>query len=1358
MFTQGFHYLKPNLVFMNIKTRLSTAAGLLVGAAVLWGGYQVDWTDSSDGNWQAHEVKQDPGWHQQWFDMRKNEDGKIPIGLYSKWSTHDQLYSGQRSTIFSNVTELGPFDVGGRTRALIIDYSDQDRILAGGVSGGLWISDDAGVNWTAVNDASPGLGITCITQDPFNNDVIYYGTGESSANSAGMPGEGIFKSTDGGLTFSQLSSTVNSDFTNNWSIKHSLTDANTLFVGTNNKGLWRSTDGGSSWTKVYTTSSRINDVETFPNGDIMIGVNGQGIFYSDDNGATFSELASSLPTSGFQRIELAYCQGTPATVYALYAASSSAPEGVYRSNDGGATWTQTVANPASTMNFSWYCWILGVHPTDPDKVFAGAQYDYYTTDGGTTWGTLSGSHADNHSYAFHESNPDEFLVGNDGGVYRYDWNSITSSGVDLNDGYHVTQFYAGYFFPGSSDDVIAGTQDNGTHSVVSGTWKKNMGGDGGYTAVSQQDGNLGYSEYQNGQIRRSTNLLSASPTYTSVYTQITSVDNTAFIAPYEINRADGQQVYFCSTNGIWRTNDSGTNWTKITNNHSTVYAVGVTNEADPTVYFGGSSAQLYRIDNASSAAVGTEVDLSASVPSVVTSHVISCITPHKSDNTKAYVTFSTISTQPRVYLVENINTASPTWTAIAGNLPSELPANWIEINPSNEDNLYVGTDFGLYSSEDGGTTWLKETEIPNTAVQNIRLRETDGSLFVFTHGRGAWSGDVPGFSSSQDYAAVPYSTGFESGLDTYWTTATSSTFGQVQTTTANTPHSGTNHLTFDVSTNGNFSQNEALLHLDLSGQTELELNFWWKEFNDENHTQDGVFLSDDGGSTFTKVFDLTGGTFNTYAEVTLDLDQLASDNGLILNSTFVVKFQQYDNYTITTDGIAIDDVEVRIPNAYATLPYATGFEFGSYDAYWSTASDNTNGRVQITDQNTPHSGTYHATMDVITNGTYATNESVLWLDLSAETDVTLNFWWKEFNDETHTQDGVFFSDDGGATFVKVFDLTNGVSNTWNEVTLDVDALAAANMLSLSGTFQIKFQQYDNFAITTDGIAIDDIEVYSGQPFAALPYNTGFEDGSFDSYWSTSSSDPNGRIQVTDQNTPHTGTYHATMDVITNGTYATNESWLHVDMAGESNVTLRFWWKEFGDETNEEDGVFISDDGGATFTKIFSLADGANNTWAEVTLDLSDLADANGLTHANNFVIKFQQYDNYAITTDGIAVDDIEVFIGSEPVQEEDQFQPSQLENLEAEIFTAVDDELSNEATLTIFPNPFRENLQVKLEGITQGAMVSVELLDAQGKVMLSKQVNYSGQIQLESDAVSAGVYFVRVQTGTDQWVQSVVKK
>ena len=162
------------------------------------------------------------------------------------------------------------------------------------------------------------------------------------------------------------------------------------------------------------------------------------------------------------------------------------------------------------------------------------------------------------------------------------------------------------------------------------------------------------------------------------------------------------------------------------------------------------------------------------------------------------------------------------------------------------------------------------------------------------------------------YATLPYSTGFESGLDDAWAIQSSTKYGRIQVTANYSPHSGSKHLTMDVKSNGHYNRNYALLHLNLDGESDVDLNFWWKEFNDESHPTDGVYFSDNGGLNFSKVHSLTGNN-GSWEQVPLDVDQLAATYNLELSKTFVIKFQQYDNYKITIDGFAFDDISVSAP-------------------------------------------------------------------------------------------------------------------------------------------------------------------------------------------------------------------------------------------------------------------------------------------------------------------------------------------------------------------------------------------------------------------------------------------------------------
>jgi hypothetical protein len=517
------------------------------------------------------------------------------------------------------------------------------------------------------------------------------------------------------------------------------------------------------------------------------------------------------------------------------------------------------------------------------------------------------------------------------------------------------------------------------------------------------------------------------------------------------------------------------------------------------------------------------------------------------------------------------------------------------------------------------------------------------------------------------YATLPFVDGFESGdFGTSWCIPNTS-FARTEVSDQHTPNTGTYHMIMDTDLTGTDARNEAWLNLDLSAETEVEMTFSWKEFNDGlDAGLDGIFFSDDAGASFVEVTSLNGSDFTdeTWQEFTLDVDQLATDNGLTLTSTFVVKFQHFDTEEISADGFAFDDISVTAvvvctPTYLTTLPYVEDFELGTFGTEWCIPS-NSFARTIITSDHTPFEGSNHLTMDANPSGNAAINEALLHIDLSGEADVQVDFMWKEFNDGYDgTNDGIFFSDDGGTSYTKVTNLdgSNYVDDTWQYVSLDMDELADEHGLTLSSTFIIKFEHLDTESITSDGFAFDLINVYvptaCTPTYATFPYTTGFESGIFDAEWCIPANS-HSRTQVTTDNTPNSGTYHMTLDVNPGGNDGRNRALLHVDLAGRSNVSMTFNWKDFGEELNVSDGIFLSDDGGATFTGNVLQLDGpstTDNVWQLADLDIDALATANGLALNATFVIMFQSFDDYFIDTsnfaqsDGLAFDDIALFVG-----------------------------------------------------------------------------------------------------------------
>lgn len=693
-----------------------------------------------------------PGWEKQWIEMKMDEEGKIPYNkIRELFKITQQKRIEKAGSNLTNLQELGPSNVGGRTRAFLIDKNNHNRLFAGGVSGGLWISTNAGTSWNPVDDDATNLSITYITQNPFTPHIIYFSTGECAGNSAGIPGDGVYKSSDNGVTFQKLPATDLPAFDYTWRIMCSFTDTHTVYVATRDAGLYRSTDGGTSFENIL-PSVEVTDLEVFRDGSVIAAVSGQGLFRSaDGTPGSFASINNGLPTTGFYRVEMAYCDSVPSVMYVTYENTTGDNiTGLYKTTDGGNNWVAT-GNP-STFNigfyFPWYCLTLAVKPSDPNYLVIGSVTVGYSSNGGSSWTTHQNSHADYHIIVFNPANHAQFYIGNDGGVYKY-YDTQFIAYVNLNNGYNVTQFYTGAYFP-EGLKCWGGTQDNGTQSGsnASSTFAHIFGGDGGFTSINQQSPNVGYVSWQEGHILKTYNTGTASPFFDYVMGEMDADndfnidDNVWFINPFELNRQDGDQIFFVTRNRLWRSIDGANFWEKCTKPITDLYAIGISNEASPTVYVGGKN-KLRRLNNAMYSQPGDEINISSSIPSTLSQSFMSNITVSPNDPSTFYVSFSSYISQPRVWKVTDALSSSPQWQSIHGDMPEGLPVNWIEVSPYDENIMAAATDFGLYTSINGGVNWTLETGIPSVAVHQIRLRHSDNTLFIYTHGRGIWVANLP---------------------------------------------------------------------------------------------------------------------------------------------------------------------------------------------------------------------------------------------------------------------------------------------------------------------------------------------------------------------------------------------------------------------------------------------------------------------------------------------------------------------------------------------------------------------------------------------------------------------------------------
>ena len=457
-----------------------------------------------------------------------------------------KTHSNRRSaTIGLQWEELGPDNVGGRTRGMLIDKDNQQRLYAGGVSGGLFVSNNGGLSWTQHPSSfdMDHMGISTIAQA--SNGDIYVGTGESFATAtSGIPvtfgapsfiGEGIYKSTDGGITFFQLQSTIPNPNTHQhaWSYVNeiAINPTNPLHIyAATNGGVMISEDGGNSWTSAKGLPAQDQGV---PAVDVAMGSNGivhaciGNKYYRSQDGENFVNRVGEggFPATALGRMEFVVSPEDPNYVYAVIAISGSgALRGILRSTDGGINWSTLIDAGTETMNVlgeqGFWNIALGVDPRDKDKIFVGGQLELWswTLAGGWNlvayWQPDSPTnpyyvHADMHNITFDPVNSDVMYVVTDGGVFKtlnstHQFPTFTAR----NKGYNVTQFYG--MQPSIIGELIGGTQDNGTQ-MIDFTGNTNLssaevsGGDGGDAAFSRINTQALFSSTYGGTVRRSSN-------------------------------------------------------------------------------------------------------------------------------------------------------------------------------------------------------------------------------------------------------------------------------------------------------------------------------------------------------------------------------------------------------------------------------------------------------------------------------------------------------------------------------------------------------------------------------------------------------------------------------------------------------------------------------------------------------------------------------------------------------------------------------------------------------------------------------------------------------------------------------------
>ena len=684
----------------------------------------------------------------------------VPLVLSSSnWSPLGPapIASGQRP---------GGGPVSGRIAGIAADPNNANILYVAPAGGGVWKTTDGGATWNPLTDTQSTLSMGAIAVAPSSPQVIYAGTGEANNSGDSNFGRGVLVSTNGGSSWTLRNAGGAFDRKAISEIAVDPSDANTVYIaisggGVNgvggNNGVWKSTNGGATWTNTTVgvsgnpwSSVRI-DLNTSGTtatlyaavGNIF-GSGDNGVYKTTNGGATWSKLTAAPGGSASGRIVVAVSKSNSQVLYV--SAQGVSPFGalykIERSDNGGTTFTDLTAGTPNYMGGQgWYDTTLIVDPTNSAIVYAAgaAGFDSVlrSTNSAVNWTDISGAngvgpHVDHHAAAFDANG--KFLDGDDGGIYRYD--PTIPSWTHLNGTttfLSTIQFQGVGLHPSNINNAAGGSQDNGTEQYT-GTlsWTLAEGGDGGHVEFSK------------------TNAL-------RVYHQapVDSFGSANFFRRSDSGGAGGTWVGKVS--GITDNTDS-------TQNFYAPFAVDPGN-GDRVLY---GARHLWESTNggdswtALGAAFGANIDSIGLSPSdsntiyvsaagstyVTTNHGVtwtlhnlpvgSRVADIQVDHTTATIAYAVVSNFTSGGNVFKTTNGAANWTNISGDLPN-LPAWSFQADPNTANLYYVALDDGVYTTTNGGATWSRfGTGLPDAQVLQIELNSALGVLGAATHGRGAW--------------------------------------------------------------------------------------------------------------------------------------------------------------------------------------------------------------------------------------------------------------------------------------------------------------------------------------------------------------------------------------------------------------------------------------------------------------------------------------------------------------------------------------------------------------------------------------------------------------------------------------------
>jgi photosystem II stability/assembly factor-like uncharacterized protein len=683
---------------------------------------------------------------------------------------------------------IGPAVTSGRIAAIDAVDTDPLTLYIGAAGGGIWRSKDGGTTFRSVFDEHI-QSIGALEVDPKNPQTIWAGTGESWTRNSVSIGDGVYKSTDGGDSWTRMGLADSERIAR---IQASPADAGTAWVcatghlwnANEERGVFKTTDGGKTWKKVLyvNADTGCSDLDVDPQDARILyagmwqfrrtpssfssGGPGGGLWKSTDGGETWSKAESGLPAGTKGRIAVAVAPSRPNVVYALVEAKETA---LYRSDDTGASW-QKMNSSFNVQARPFYFARIVVDPTDFNTIFKPGLSLTVSTDGGKTFNSSfgpggGGVHGDHHALWIDPKNHNHMFLGTDGGTYASadhgnHWRHLLSL--------PVAQFYHVSYDLDTPYNVYGGLQDNGSWTapsrgmsggVLNKDWRNIGFGDGFWAFRDPKDADFVYSEYQGGKLSRlqlstgeSRNIqpqpLEGEPEYRYNW-------NT----PVHLSPSQAGTIYV-GAQFLFRSHDRGESWEKISpdlttddpklqqqltsggltvdnssaENHTTIYTIAESPKNPQVIWVGTDDGNLQVTRDGGA----TWTNLAKNLPGVPAHTWVSTVEASHFDPAVAYATLDGHATGDMKTYVFKTTDFGQTWKPLVTDALSSY-AHVVREDLVNPDLLFLGTETGLFISVDGGAAWARFTGgFPHVAVRDIAVHPRESDLLIATHGRGMY--------------------------------------------------------------------------------------------------------------------------------------------------------------------------------------------------------------------------------------------------------------------------------------------------------------------------------------------------------------------------------------------------------------------------------------------------------------------------------------------------------------------------------------------------------------------------------------------------------------------------------------------